>query len=111
VEASHNLAGAGMTEPLVPRYARGRKRRVAPEVAMPFDRGDLGEIAEEEEDEQKRSGRSLGSKRRFDEFDCPTCSANNPIDFGNGDEIPCAYCGLAFLATVDEEGNLRLREL
>ena len=79
---------------------------------MPFDRGDLGEIAEEEEDERKKSGRSLGSKRRFDEFDCPTCSANNPFDdFGNGDEVLCNWCGLQFRVVVDEDGKLILKDL
>jgi uncharacterized Zn-finger protein len=79
---------------------------------MPVDRGDMYEIAEEDdEEERKKSGENLGVKRRFDEFECPTCSANNPLDFGNGDEIPCSYCGLSFLAIVDEEGKLKLREV
>lgn len=78
---------------------------------MPFDRGDLHEIAEQEEDEEKKSGRHLGAKRQFDEFECPACSANNPLEFGNGDEIPCSYCGMSFLAKVDDDGTLKLREL
>jgi hypothetical protein len=78
---------------------------------MPYDRGDLHEIAEQEEDEDKKSGRSLGTKRRFAEFECPTCSANNPLEFGNGEDVPCSYCGLSFTAIVDEEGTLKLREL
>jgi hypothetical protein len=79
---------------------------------MPVNRGDMHEIAEqEEEEERKKSGEHLGAKRRFDEFECPTCSANNPLDFGNGDEVPCSYCGLSFLAVVDEDGKLKLREV
>jgi uncharacterized Zn-finger protein len=78
---------------------------------MPRD--DYGDTSEYEEDEAKRSGAALGVKRRFDEFDCPTCSANNPIGdgFGNNDEVFCAYCGMSFKAIVDEEGALRLKDL
>jgi transcription elongation factor Elf1 len=68
--------------------------------------------AYEDEDEGKKSGASLGTRRRFEEFECPTCSANNPFDeFGNNDEVLCSWCGLSFKAQVDEEGNLRLKEL
>ncbi len=79
---------------------------------MPYDRGTLGEISEQEEEEDKKSGKALGVKRRFDEFECPACSAYNPMGdgFGNGDEVLCNYCGLAFKAQVDEEGKLKLRE-
>lgn len=66
----------------------------------------------EQEDEDKKAGRSLGTKRKFEEFDCPTCSANNPFDtFGNGDELLCGWCGLQFKAIVDDEGTLKLKEL
>ena len=69
------------------------------------DYGDL-------EDEEKKSGKSLGTKRRFAEFECPSCSANNPFDeFGNNDEVLCSWCGLEFKASVDDEGTLRLKEL
>ncbi len=78
---------------------------------MPYDRGTLGQIAEQEEEEDKKSGKAKGSKRRFDEFECPTCSAYNPLEFGNGDEVMCNYCGLNFLVKVDDEGNYRLKEL
>ena len=65
----------------------------------------------EQEDEDKKSGRSLGTKRKFEEFDCPSCSANNPFDtFGNGDEVLCNWCAMEFRAVVDEEGNLKLKE-
>jgi len=77
---------------------------------MPRD--DLGYIAEDEEEEQKKSGVSLGSKRRFDEFECPACTAYNPLGdgFGNNDEVICNYCGVAFVAKVDDEGKLKLKE-
>jgi hypothetical protein len=66
----------------------------------------------EQEDEDKKSGKSLGVKRKFDEFECPACSANNPYDtFGNGEEVLCNWCGMQFRAVVDEDGNLKLKEL
>jgi transcription elongation factor Elf1 len=75
----------------------------------PSDR--LTDYSEQEEDE-KKTGRALGTKRKFDEFECPACSANNPFDtFGNGDEVLCNWCGMQFKAVVDDEGSLRLKEL
>jgi len=69
------------------------------------DYGDL-------EDEEKKSGKSLGTKRRFSEFECPSCSANNPFDeFGNNYEVVCGWCGIELKASVDDEGTLRLKEL
>lgn len=78
---------------------------------MPVDRTPLGDFAELEEEDAKKSGRGLGAKRRFDEFECPACSAYNPFPaFGNNDEVLCNYCGLSFVALVDDEGKLRLKE-
>ena len=53
-----------------------------------------------------------GRRRIFKDFDCPTCSANNPYDdgFGDGDEVLCYYCGAEFKVLVNDEGRLRLRE-
>ena len=53
-----------------------------------------------------------GAARRFGDFDCPVCSANNPYDdrFGDGDEIRCYYCGLEFQVKVTDEGRLKLKE-
>ena len=50
--------------------------------------------------------------RRFTDFDCPVCSANNPCDdpFGQGDAVLCSYCGQEFDVAVSESGRLRLRE-
>jgi transcription elongation factor Elf1 len=80
---------------------------------MPRDRLDDFSGQDEDEDRKdKQSGKSLGTKRRFEEFECPTCSANNPCDtFGNGDELICNWCGLSYKALVDDEGTLRLKEL
>ena len=65
-----------------------------------------------DDEDEKKSGKDLGTRRRFSEFECPTCNANNPSDdFGNNDELLCNYCGLSFKALVDDEGNLRLKEL
>ena len=72
----------------------------------------MDDYSEEHEEEEKKSGKALGSRRKFDEFECPTCNANNPYDsFGNNDEVLCNWCGMQFKAVVDEEGNLRLKEL
>ena len=73
---------------------------------MPVDQG------YEEEDDPK-DGSSEGADRRFGDFDCPECNANNPYDdkFGNGDEIRCYYCGGEFLVAVSDSGRLKLRLL
>jgi len=71
----------------------------------------LGDYSQDEEDE-KKSGAALGTKRKFTEFECPACSANNPCEeFGNNDEVLCGWCGLSYKALVDDEGNLKLKEL
>jgi transcription elongation factor Elf1 len=51
-------------------------------------------------------------RRRFTEFDCPACNANNPLDdgFGDGDAIRCFYCGQEVQVTVTDGGRLKLRE-
>jgi hypothetical protein len=71
---------------------------------MPYDPG-------YDEDEGKKRPEDEGRVRRFSDFDCPECSANNPYDdgFGNGDEVRCYYCGQEFRAEVNESGRLRLR--
>jgi transcription elongation factor Elf1 len=77
---------------------------------MPRD--DLGYTGEEEEEEARKSGAAKGSKRRFDEFECPACTAHNPVGdgFGNNDELICNYCGVSFRAAVDDEGKLKMKE-
>jgi len=70
---------------------------------MPIDQYD---------DDEKPSGDDLGRDRRFKDFDCPDCNANNPYDdsFGDGDEVRCYYCGQEFKAQVTDAGRLRLKE-
>lgn len=63
--------------------------------------------------EDDGAGDEAGRGRRFDDFDCPDCAANNPYDdtFGDGDEVRCYYCGQDFRVHVSEEGRLRLKPL
>ncbi len=72
---------------------------------MPFDPG--------YDDEEKRSPAEAGTSRRFKDFDCPECNANNPYDdsFGHGDVVRCYYCGQEFAAEVNDSGKLRLKAL
>ena len=51
--------------------------------------------------------------KKFFEFDCPGCNANNPWGdgFEDGEEINCHYCGSSFIATVSDEGRLKLKEI
>jgi hypothetical protein len=71
---------------------------------MPYDPGF-------EDDEKPSSPEDVGHLRRFKDFDCPECAANNPYDdgFGNGDEVRCYYCGQEFLASVTDSGRLKLK--
>jgi hypothetical protein len=64
------------------------------------------------DDEPQDPGEKEGRKRIFKDFDCPSCSANNPYDdgFSDGDEVLCYYCGAEFKVLVNDEGRLRLRE-
>ena len=72
---------------------------------MPVDQYDM-----EDDEKEAQAG---GSSSRFSEFDCPGCSANNPVDpaFGEGDEVLCNYCGTEYRAKVSDEGRLKLREV
>jgi hypothetical protein len=73
--------------------------------------GTLDDYTGQDEDE-KPTGKALGTKRKFEEFECPSCSAHNPFDtFGNGDEVLCNWCGMEFRVVVDDEGTLKLKEL
>jgi hypothetical protein len=74
-------------------------------------RDDFRDTEMDDEDE-KPTGRRLGRRRKFAEFECPTCSAHNPFEeFGHEDEVVCNWCGLQFKAVIDDEGNLKLKEL
>jgi hypothetical protein len=65
-----------------------------------------------DDDDDLDAGAAAGHRRRFTDFDCPSCAANNPYDdgFGDGDEVLCYYCGQEYRAEVSDEGRLRLRE-
>ncbi len=73
---------------------------------MPHDQGF-------EDDDKSSSPDQAGEGRRFADFDCPECAANNPWDdgFGDGDEIRCYYCGQEFKANVNDEGRLKLKAI
>ncbi len=73
---------------------------------MPLDPHEYEEESSDPADKQ-------GRRRKFRDFDCPGCSANNPYDdgFGDGDEVLCYYCGQEFKAQVNDDGHLRLREV
>ena len=64
-----------------------------------------------DDDEVEAQGVGAGTARRFQDFDCPSCNANNPYDdgFGDGDEVRCYYCGQEFRAEVNDSGRLRLK--
>jgi len=76
---------------------------------MPYD---PHSIDDDDDDRHHAGDASAGRRRRFKDFDCPDCAANNPYDdgFGDGDEVRCFYCGQEWKALVSEEGRLRLRE-
>ena len=56
---------------------------------------------------------SVKPKRKYNDFDCPNCNANNPYDDGitDGAEIRCYYCGQEFRVRIDEAGKMKLREI
>jgi hypothetical protein len=72
---------------------------------MPIDHG------YDDDDKVSAQGEDAGQDRRFKDFDCPDCAANNPYDdgFGHGDEVRCYYCGQDFKADVSDSGRLKLR--
>ena len=72
---------------------------------MPYDPG------YDDEEDKGEQAEGLGRARRFAEFDCPDCSANNPYydHFGDGDEIRCYYCGEEYRVQVTDSGRLKLR--
>jgi transcription elongation factor Elf1 len=65
-----------------------------------------------DDDEVDAQGSKEGRMRRFQDFDCPGCNANNPYDdaFGDGDDVLCFYCGQEYKVRVSDEGRLRLQE-
>lgn len=61
-----------------------------------------------DDDDEKPEG-----QKKFKEWDCPSCNANNPSGDGieAGEEVICNYCGVEFMVKISEEGKLKLREL
>lgn len=52
------------------------------------------------------------TKHQWTEFECPLCAAQNPREpFGVDDEVMCYFCGDSFVATINDAGKLRLKEL
>lgn len=47
----------------------------------------------------------MGSKKKvvWTAFECPICSADNPMDdgFSPGDDVFCSYCGSRFRVRVE----------
>ena len=52
-----------------------------------------------------------GANKRRKEFDCPDCNANNPVDYGDGDEVRCNYCGTEYKVIISDEGRVKFREV
>ena len=55
----------------------------------------------------------VGKPKKYDEFDCPSCNANNPWPDGlhEADEIHCHYCGSSYIVRISDEGKLKLKEI
>ncbi len=64
----------------------------------------------DDDDEGKGDG---GKAKKYFEFDCPSCNANNPWPdgFGDREEISCHYCGTSLEARFTDEGKLKLKEI
>ena len=61
---------------------------------------------DDDDDKPERSG------QKWDEFDCPGCNANNPVEppFAEGSEILCNYCGMEWEVRVRDNGKYVLKE-
>ncbi len=53
------------------------------------------------------------ARSRATDFDCPSCSANNPVESAlrDRDEISCHYCGAGYQVRINPEGRMKLKEL
>lgn len=58
-------------------------------------------------------GKGDTKAKKFFEFDCPSCNANNPWGDGfvDGEEVNCHYCGSMYVARITDEGKLKLKEV
>lgn len=72
-----------------------------------------GPVQYDDSDEIKEMNTNAGAARRFREFDCPDCNANNPVEatIGEGDECLCNYCGNEYKVKVTDEGRLKLKQM
>lgn len=63
------------------------------------------------DDEAKEAAAEALKNSQLDDFDCPSCSANNPCDppLTHGDEALCNYCGTEFEVKI-QDGKVRFRE-
>ncbi len=63
------------------------------------------------DDDDEKGGDTKDKK--FFEFDCASCNANNPWPdgFEDEDEVICHYCGSTLEARVSDEGKLKFREI
>ena len=61
------------------------------------------------EDDEAPEG---NKKKKFQEFDCPSCNANNPWPDGfvDREEVHCHYCGTSYEVRISEEGRVKLKE-
>jgi transcription elongation factor Elf1 len=67
----------------------------------------VGDFEDDEKDDAK------GKKKKFDEFDCPSCNANNPWPDGlhDNEEVLCHYCGTSYLVRFTDDSRFKLREI
>jgi hypothetical protein len=51
--------------------------------------------------------------RVLTDFDCPACSANNPLDdpLSDGVEVRCYFCGLEFKVSLGDDGRPTFKEI
>lgn len=72
---------------------------------MPVD------LFDDEDDNRKEM--EADAKRGAKEFDCPGCSANNPVDAAlqDRDEVMCNYCGTEWKVSINDSGKLKMREM
>ncbi len=63
-------------------------------------------------DDDDDKAKTSPAKAKFFEFDCPVCSANNPVadGFMHKEEVMCQYCGCAFEARVSDELKITFKE-
>ena len=52
-------------------------------------------------------------RRKWKEFDCPDCSANNPTDDGfyEGAEVQCFYCGETYQVVLGDGGKPKFKSV